>query len=57
MIASGNTGVDADFTRKAAWSTIDWHVCCREVRKLQARIAKPLLIRLNFMNAVNFYCH
>jgi hypothetical protein len=42
MTASGNIGVDAAFTRKADWSGIDWHACCREVRKLQVRIAKAV---------------
>lgn len=42
MTTSGNTGVDAAFTRKADWSTIDWHACTCEVRKLQARIAKAV---------------
>ena len=42
MTALGKIGVDAAFTRKADWSTIDWHACTCEVRKLQARIAKAV---------------
>jgi RNA-directed DNA polymerase len=42
MTTSGQIGVDAAFTRKADWSTIDWHACTCEVRKLQARIAKAV---------------
>jgi RNA-directed DNA polymerase len=42
MTASGNIGVDAAFTRSADWLAIDWKACCREVRKLQARIAKAV---------------
>lgn len=42
MTASGNIGVDAAFTRKADWSSIDWHACYCEVRKLQVRIAKAV---------------
>lgn len=42
MTASRNTDVDAAFTRKTDWSTIDWHACSCEVRKLQARIAKAV---------------
>lgn len=42
MTTSGKIGVDAAFTRKADWSTIDWHACTCEVRKLQARIAKAV---------------
>lgn len=42
MTASSNYNVDAAFTRKADWSTIDWRACTCEVRKLQARIAKAV---------------
>ena len=42
MTASINTGVDAAFTRRTDWSSINWKACLHEVKKLQARIAKAV---------------
>lgn len=42
MTASINTGVDAAFTPRTDWSSINWPACLNEVKKLQARIAKAV---------------
>jgi RNA-directed DNA polymerase len=42
MTASATIDVDAAFTRRADWRTINWKACWREVRKLQARTAKAV---------------